>query len=177
MKLNYQLTEDDYLAFQLYTSSHSPLHKKRRFRSKIIVPVAYLGFGLYSYLTKDSFSTLIIFATLALAWFLAYPYYMRWAYKRHFKRNIAENYGNRVYSDIQVEFLPDSITSQDKSGSSAIKTDQLTELVETAEHYFVKLITGESFIIPKTAVEDAQRFKETILAYGPSYTDANDWKW
>ena len=47
MNINYQLTNLDFLEHQLYTSSKSELHKKRRFRSRIIIPILYLVLGFF----------------------------------------------------------------------------------------------------------------------------------
>ena len=47
MKLEYALDYSDFLEHQLYISSKSELHKKNRNRSRIIVPIIYIGLSLF----------------------------------------------------------------------------------------------------------------------------------
>ena len=96
MTLNYQLTNSDFLEYQLYTSSKSETHKKRRKNSRIIIPILFLLYGFYLTKRDENYIGVIVFGITAILWFVFYPMYSKWRYKRHFKKHVEENYKNRI---------------------------------------------------------------------------------
>jgi len=54
MKLEYTLNFTDFLEYQLYVSSKSELHKKNRNKTRIVVPIIYIVFGLYILFIKKT---------------------------------------------------------------------------------------------------------------------------
>src|SRR5690606_27167118 len=115
MNLNYQLTDSDYLEFQLYTASHSEFHKKRRRNLRLIIPVLYILFSLYFYFIYQYLTIVLIFLIIACVWFFVYPLYSRWLYKNHFKKYVKTHYENRIDKPVEIEFNENSILARDFS--------------------------------------------------------------
>ena len=177
MNINYQLTNSDFLEYQLYTSSKSELHKKRRFRSRIIIPVLYLVLGIFFANQNEKFGIGIAFVVFGILWFAFYPLYSKWRYKNHFKKHVEENYKNRINKPVEIDFDENSVNAKDFTSESRINGTELKELIETKGHFFIKLTTDLSLIVPKHSIENQTEFKKRLTELGAEYIDELNWKW
>ena len=177
MTINYQLSNSDYLTFQLYTSSKSELHKKRRNLSRILIPVIYVLFGIYLVMFSRVVTSGYVFIGLSIVWYALHPFYSRWRYKNHFKKHVEHNYKNRINKPISIEFDKDFIISKDFTSESKISHSELKELIEIDSHFFIALTSDLALIVPKHVVSDIIAFKKKITDYGADYKDELNWKW
>ena len=177
MKINYKLTNSDFLEYQLFTSSKSELHKKRRRNNRFIGPIVMLLYGLYTIKKDGNFIGIIISGILAVLWFLLYPIYSKSRYERHFKKHIKENYKNRINIPGEIDFDRNSINVKDVTSESKINGAELKELIETPNHFFIKMTTDLSLIIPKHSIDNKAEFKKNVTELGAEYVDQLNWKW
>ncbi|QXP78751.1 MULTISPECIES: YcxB family protein [Winogradskyella] len=177
MKINYELTNSDFLEYQLYTSSKSESHKKKRFRSRYIVFILYTLIGLYFAYKNDNKAIGGIIASFGLLWFAFYPMYAKWNYKRHFKKHVEENYKNRINKPVEIDFDENSVNAKDFTSESKINGTELKELIETKNHFFIKLTTDLSLIVPKHSIENQTEFKKRVTDLGAEYVDELNWEW
>ena len=177
MNINYQLTNSDFITYQLYTSSKSALQRKRRFRSRVIVPLIYLLFGLYMANSDGNITIGIVFVAVAIFWFAMYPMYAKWRYKRYFEKHVEENYKNRINKLVELDFDENSMNAKDPTSESRINRTELKELIETKNHFFIKLTTDSSIIVPKHSVENQTEFKKLMTELGANYVDELNWEW
>ncbi|GHC65185.1 hypothetical protein SAMN05421855_1373 [Ulvibacter litoralis] len=177
MTINYQLTNLDFLEYQLYSSSKSESHKKKRFRSRYIVFILYTLLGLYFAYKNENKSIGGIIASLGLLWFAFYPIYAKWNYKRHFKKHVEENYKNRINKPVEIDFDENYVNAKDFTSESKINGTELKELIETKNHFFIKLTTDLSLIVPKHSIENQTEFKKRVTELGAEYVDELNWKW
>jgi len=176
MKIEYKLTNDDFLEFQLYTASKSKtIEKKRRF-GRIIIPLLYFGIAAYS-LINDSVLFGIILLVFGLIWFVFYPRYSKYRYKRHYKNHIAEHYQNRVNITEELIFEENFVFSKDNSSEAKIEVEEFEYLIELKAYFFLTLKRGISFIIPKSQVTDVMAFKNKIEKLGIQYVNELEWEW
>ena len=178
MKLEYKLNFSDFLEYQLYLSSKSELHKKNRNRARIVVPIIYIVLGLIIFFT-DKLGLALFFFVFAIIWLLFYPLYSKWKYKKHFEKHIKANYKNRVGKkaelifDTDVDFLETSTFG----AQSRIQASEFDKLIEIKEHYFLKLKSELSIILPKRAVIDHEKFKKLFSDINLEYVNELDWEW
>lgn len=177
MKLQYQLSENDFLTYHLYASAHSEVHRKNRIRSRYLLAVLYAGFAFYMYISKQNLSGAIIFLALAAVWVVIYPYYSYWRYKKHFQRIIRVKNQNTIGQDIEMDFQPNSIYSKDKFSEGTFNINEVKDLIELKEQYLIRLSAGSSLILPKNAVDDEEAFKKQLIDYGALYIDDRNWEW
>lgn len=177
MILNYKLTAEDYLQYQLFISSRTEIHNKRRFRSRIIFPILYSILGLILFLVKKDISVFIILLIISLIWYVFNPIYTRWKYKRHFQKHIDANYQKRINRDLETKFVKNTLWLTDNGSVSKIKKSEFKVLIDTQNHFFLKLDTGTAVIIPKRSVENNQEFISLVTKLGVDYKNELDWKW
>ncbi|NMH89117.1 YcxB family protein [Flavivirga algicola] len=177
MKINYKLTNEDFLEYQLYTSSKSELHKKRRRNSRIMIPILFLLYGLYLTKRDQNFIGIVLFGIVASVWFIFYPKYSKWRYKNHFKKHVEENYKNRINKPVELDFDKNSVNAKDFTTESKINGTELKQLIETKDHFFIKLATDLSLVVPKLSIENKTEFKKHVTELGAEYIDELNWKW
>lgn len=177
MKINYKLTNADFLEYQLYTSSKSELHKKKRSRSRIVIPIIYVILGLYFVNKNENNSIGIVFTGVGIFWFVCYPMYSKWRYKRHYQKHIEENYKNRINTPVEIDFDAQAILAKDFTSESKINGSELKELIEMKNHFYIKLTTDLCLIVPKHAIKDLEEFKKRVTQLGAKYVDELHWKW
>ena len=177
MNINYQLTNLDFLEYQLYTSSKSELHKKRRFRSRIIIPIIYIVIGIIFTNQNGKYGIGIAFVVFAILWLVFYPMYSKWRYKRHFQKHVEENYKNRINKPVEIDIDENSVNAKDFTSESKINGTELKELIETKDHFFIKLTTDLSLIVPKHSIDNITEFKKRVTELGAEYIDELNWEW
>ena len=72
MTIEYTIEEADFLTHQLYIASRSERIKRKRKRSRLLVPIAYLVIGLYFYLQQQQ-NLGYAFFLIGILWFFFYP--------------------------------------------------------------------------------------------------------
>ncbi|MCD2258729.1 YcxB family protein [Psychroserpens luteolus] len=178
MTLHYTLNFDDFLEYQLYASSKSKQHKKNRNKSRLVIPIIYVILGLVMFFLKRT-ELAILFILFALLWYIFYPLYSKGRYKRHFENHIKEHYKNRIGKENVLTFGDDTdfIETSDFGSQSRIQDSEFDKLIELKEHYFLKLKSELSLIIPKRAVTDHDKFKKLFTDIDLDYVNELDWEW
>jgi hypothetical protein len=177
MTIKYQLTNSDFLEYQLYTSSNSESHKKKRRNNRIIFPIIYFIYGCYLTNKEGNYIGLIVFGIVSILWFLLYPKYSQWRYKRHFRKHVEENYKNRIHKSVEIFFSEKSLNVKDYTSDSKINGTELKDFIETKGHFFIKLTTDLSLIIPKHSVKNQTELKKFVTDMGAKYIDDLNWDW
>ncbi len=177
MNINYKLTNSDFLEYQLYTSSKSESHKKKRRNNRILGPILFLPYGFYLTNKDKNYFALIIFGISSLLWFIFYPKYSSWRYKNHFQKHIEENYKNRIDQPVEIDFYENSLIAKDFTSESKINGSELKELIEIKTHFFIKLGTDSCLIVPKHSIENQAEFKKIVTDLGAKYVDELYWEW
>ncbi|HMC01955.1 MAG TPA: YcxB family protein, partial [Flavobacteriaceae bacterium] len=113
----------------------------------------------------------------AILWFVFYPMYSKWRYKRHFKKHVEENYKNRINKPVVIDFSENSVNAKDFTSETKINGTELKELIETKNHFFIKLTTDLSLIVPKHSIKNRTEFKKRVTEFGAEYVDELNWKW
>lgn len=180
MTIDYKIDENDFLTHQLYVASKSDRIKKKRQRSKILVPLIYIGIGLL-FLFQDKYSMTIIFFIIGLLWFLIYPLWEKRHYIKHYQGFIKENYKDRLGRIATLEFNNDFILAKDNGSESKVLTTEIEEINEIPSTIFVRLKGGQSFILPKDKINDFDKVKERLKELADylkiKYDTNEKWKW
>ena len=180
MTIDYKIDENDFLTHQLFIASKSDRIKKKRQRSKVILPLIYVAFGLL-FLFQDKVSVAIIFFIIGLLWFFIYPIWERRHYVKHYKGFIKENYKDRLGRNATLEFNNEYILAKENGSESKVLTTELEEICEIPTTIFVKLKGGQSFILPKDRITDFEKVKAELKELANhlkiKYNTDEKWEW
>ena len=153
MRLEFKIHENDFLAFQLFAASQSERIRKEKNKSWLILTIGSVVLAAY-FLLNQNISMAVFFGLVGMTCGLFYPLYFRWRYKRHYKSYIKENYHKRFGQTEVLEINDDHLFMEDKTGEGKINLKEIEKVDETVDHFFMKISTGVSVIIPKDRVDN-----------------------
>ena len=176
MKLEYTINESDFLDYQLYTASKSERINRKRRNGQILLTVGFAILALIFYMNTKVVLA-IYFGIFSLATAIFYPRYFKRRYKKHYQGYIKEYYSKRFGQAVLTEIQDDLIYSRDHVGEGNIKMEEIEEVNETAKHFFLKVSTGQSLIIPKGTTVNPDEVRARFQALGLKINDEQAWKW
>lgn len=176
MTIEYKIHEQDFLDFQLFTASKSDRINKKKRNGWIFLTVGSIAVAFYFYLNQNNLMS-IYFGLVAVATGIFYPKYFKWRYNKHFKTYIKENYSKRFGKIETLKINNDHIFSKDKTGEGKINLSEVEKIDETDNHFFLKISTGLSLIIPKRELENIDEFKSKFKNLGFIINNETNWRW
>jgi|GEM_PF-1285641 len=181
MKINFILTEQDYLTHLLYSASKTPAILKKRKRNRFLLPVLYVAVGFFGMLNGKIVLFLCLVA-LALLWYSGFPNWEKNQYVKHYKKYIKNNLSDLSGKENVYDFRQDGIyASEDNSEPYKIAWSEIHGLYEIPDALYLGLNSGHTIILPKQAVPETDALKHLILE-NPANPDIKvvndpDWKW
>ena len=176
MKAEYTIQEDDFLSHQLFTASKSKRINKKRKRDWALLIIGFAICGGVFYF-QANLAMALYFGLFTLATGLFYPKYFNWRYKKHYSNYIKEHYQKRFGETAILEINSDNILTKDKIGEGKINIKEIEEINETQNHFFIKISTGASLIIPKKEITNTNCLKEEFENIGVHINNELTWKW
>ncbi len=178
MKIEYTLTEEDILEYQLYITSKSESIRKKRLISKFAVPALYVLLSIFFFFYDNNQNAILICVFLGALWLLIYPFYSKYKYKRSYLNHIKSKYIDKLDHVDALKLGNNNyfyIVEQGKEGK--IKTSDADKLIELKNHFFLQMKKGGAIIIPKTYILNTENFKKIITDLNIHYVDDTNWKW
>ena len=146
MILKYSIGADDFLNFQLFTASESPVVKRRRLKSKLAFAILYIGFGLF-FVVDAKWIYASTFFVLAIGWFFFYPLREKRMYERNYRNFILENYKNRFDKEATMEITNEYIQTKDGVNKGKALLSEVSEFVEMPTAIYIRLKSGQTFML------------------------------
>ncbi len=176
--LKFQSDSKDHLTYQLFAASMSKRIKKKRFRSKIIIPILYMLLGIL-FIFSGSIVLAIAFILVAILWFLFYPKFERNRYLKHYQSFVTENFKDQGLS--KIELNEETIHIEEELGESKIHVKKISEINEIENYLFIMLGPGKGLIIPTNKIENlsdlTKWITDTSEKYGIKKNYYPDWRW
>ncbi|XDD45293.1 YcxB family protein [Leptospira sp. WS39.C2] len=165
MELEYTLTEEDILNFNIYHSDNSPTTKKNILIGRTIVPIILIAFIFLLGFPNDKnffIGISIIYLPILSIWLIFYPKYIRYSIKKNVKALLAEdlNTGMIGYQKLiitETEFI--QIT--EFSNTQRFK-EFITKIEESSEYIYLYLSSITTLIIPKSVLWNNKINKENL---------------
>ncbi len=181
MELKYSLTENDYLQQQLYLTSKSEQIKKQRRITKILVILLLVILGFFLYVNKNLLEAYCC-GTAAVIYFFLFPFYQKKFYQRVLKKYILENFKNRIGMVSGIIFKENILeVFTETIGKSEFNFSAFKNISEIKDYFFIAFKTGESLMIPKDKIEDAEKLRNKLKSIAENlkidFISELDWKW
>ena len=178
--LNFALSEEDFLTFQLYVASTSPNIIKKRTKVRYRVPVIYTVMALLLFWIGETVVA-IAFLIVCLLWLVFYPKWDRHRYRKHYRDHIKENYAGRINISSELHLKENEIFGKDNFGETTFKTEGIKAVNEIANYFFLQIDRGTGFIFPKDRIGEVavvdNWLKEVERQNGITRTVNLDWVW
>ena len=118
------------------------------------------------------------FAVLAL---IFYPFYLSYYYKKHYQDFVTNSLRNRFNQTSTITLNEHTLDTADDMCESKIKLEAICGIIEIGQYFYLKIISGETLIIPKFRLENADEIRNELQILAAKLNlqlemDLN-WKW
>lgn len=176
MKLEFKINEQDFLDFQLFTASKSEKINWKKKNGWISYTAGSIALACYFYLNENN-AMMVYFGLVGIVSGIFYPTYFRWRYKKHYQAHIREHYSKRFGQVETLEINNDWMITADNVSEGKIKLSEIERIDETNNHFFLKISSGHSLLIPKRELENIETVREKFKDIGFHVNDERKWAW
>ena len=162
-RIEYQLTQDDLVQFNMYYVSVSNYYRKQRLKLCLFIPAICLPFFLL-FLYSHQYHVAIFFLAFGLAWFLLYPIRIKQSQRRHFLKHIEEAFGDIHRKPSVLNLQEDGIFSSSYLGESKFPYSSIDRIVEHAGYTYIFIGKGMALVLPHDRIseEDLKSFVDEV---------------
>lgn len=161
--VTFQTHENDFLAYHIFddVTNNGGKTGKGISYAWVFITIACLSYLAYEKANHISTGTFeIVFLVLCVC---SYPFFNRLNYVRHYKKFVRETYSTRFGKRYTLNFNKDFIGLADDAGEAKIMVQDVDEVFETIKHFFIKLKTNPSIIIPKNELESVDELRKELI--------------
>lgn len=163
-KWTFDLSEEDYVEFNLYHADNSPKFKKNLLIQRFLVSAIFL---LVPVLMRVLFgrpfkTTLPMFGIVWLIWVIFFNKGFKHTLKSRIVKNIraAEENGQTITGEYMLQETSDGLILKNKSGEVKIKWKAIGILGEDEERFYLYISNEMAYIVPKKAFADEAELEE-----------------
>ena len=170
MTAEYEITKDDFSAFNLYHHRHSPTARRQYLRSWFIPAVVWLlvCIGIWYLADRERGTPLRTFLDL-LPLFCGVPLYLiyfPWAYRRKLRKivdgMVSEGQNRGLFSRHRVTISPESVTDSSEHGQTSTIWRGVERVATADEHAYIYTSALAAIIVPRRAFAGPSEFEEFV---------------
>jgi hypothetical protein len=166
MKLQYELYEDDIVAFNMYHLNHSALVKKRILTSRIMVPVIYILVGIMLTLMLESIYYVIFFTASSLLWVIFYRRYYMFFARRNVQKTLKEGKTRGMTGRQELIIEKNRVIEITDTFKGEYTGKFLQEICSDDNYFYLYLDAVKALVVPKNALDsnsiDEKLFIESL---------------
>lgn len=167
-RLEYSLTNEDYIAFNQYAAKHNPViaEQSRRVRATGTIVAAVGGVVAFWLISREVFTTVLMAAAVAAAMWFIWPRTHRRAITSQLNRLAKAGDLGRVGETV-LTWDDQGLTEAATASQAMVGWPRVRRIEETTQHLFVFVGDLEALIVPKRAgagVAELTHFAQGRLA-------------
>lgn len=161
MEIQFNLTEEDYVAFNMFHIKNSKTAMRALLIQRWIGPLIFITSSfLFSYFAELSFLLLlIIFSIFGVIWYFYYPKYFYNLILRQTKKFIKEGRNDGLIGDHHLHFSDEGIEDITVSGSSQTSWSGIKSFKEDDQNFYLYNTAVSAYIIPKYVLKNADEVR------------------
>jgi len=184
MRIGYENTIEDLVAFTHYHSAHSPSVRRAIFRNQCYTAVAFsviLGLAAFGGAAEREPVTLAGFAVLIAAYIIVTPRVVRWRTARQARRLYAESANKGVVGPHELELIGDELIERTPANELRTKLRSVERVVTDNGYTFIYLSVLSAHVIPHEAVMEGdlavflKALKDRLRRDGTQLDREPDW--
>ena len=162
MKIDYQLTKQDYIDFNMNYMSNSKTVKRVFVAQRYITPiifflVAFVMTKVTTIVAGNLYRGAIVCYGL---WIAFYPTYFRWASSKRILKIIAEDKSEEMLGKRCLTLTEKSIFNLTPSGESKTDWKDIKKITETQKHIFIFISSASAYILPARVFKNEDEKKK-----------------
>lgn len=171
MNLKYELTKEDYLAFNLHYIKHSATVRKMLFMQRFPMPVIFLAVPFALWITTGEFPIELFlgFLLLSAAWVVFYPKFFYWYTMRNVNRALNEGDNSNMLGPHEFHASEEGFIEKNQAEERKVNWSGIDRVEENEHYYFLFFSSVGAYIVPKRSFPDKsseEEFKHVLRSAG-----------
>ncbi|MFP7298762.1 YcxB family protein [Neobacillus niacini] len=164
MEIKYNLTEEDYLKFNMFHISHSESANKSLKTQRFATPFVYIIFAyIFANIADIPFLySLIPFLIVGILWVIFYPKYFQSRILSQTKKMIREGKNEGLLGEHTMILSEEGIVDSNTKGETKVHWSGIIKLVEDESNLYVYNSSVSAYIIPKRELNDVEEVRNHI---------------
>lgn len=164
MELTFELTEEDYINYNISHSETSPSMKRSILIQRILGPVIFviMPFIIIQFTDIPLWYWLIVFGLSSIAWFIFYPKYVMREVTKRIKKMLEEGNNENLFNERSLVLTDEGITETSSIGKSTISWNKIDRLEETEDYLYIYVSSVSAHIVPKRVFDNAREQEKFI---------------
>lgn len=161
MEIEYELTAEDVVAFNLYHVKHSKVGKNSLQWQRYISPLIFLLFAYFLSIFTDMprGPLFVTFILTAIFWVILYPKYFYYHITRQVSKMLKAGKNEGLVGHHSMKMNKTGINDKSAVDETNVHWAQVKNLIEDAEYFYIYTSTVSAYIIPKRDVYSVDGFK------------------
>ncbi|MHC0038246.1 YcxB family protein [Pseudoneobacillus sp. C159] len=164
MELKYNLTEKDYLNFNLFHMKNSKSANKALMIQRIFTPITLLLFGYVLSLISDIPLTisLPIFLLFAILWYIFFPKYFYSHVVKQVRKMTREGRNDDLLGEHILHISDEGLIDTTKNGETKVNWSGIKDFKEDQHHLYLYNSAVSAYILPKRDIPNVEELKSFI---------------
>lgn len=164
VEIDYTLTEEDYLNFNMYHVKNSKTATKSLNIQRFLGPLFFIVFAyVFSLIVDIAFLGIFIpFLVISIFWVIFYPKYFYSLVKRQTKKMIQEGENEGLLGKHHLLMTDEGITEITSSSETRVRWESLKDLTEDDHSFYLYNSGLSAIILPKSALTNIKEFRTYI---------------
>ncbi|MFJ5717779.1 YcxB family protein [Neobacillus sp. NPDC093127] len=164
MEINYHLTEDDYLNFNLYHVKNSKAAMRTLNIQRFLMPIFFIA-AAYLFSTIDDVPflwMLVPFIIVSILWFIFYPKYFYNHVARGTRKMIKEGKNEGLLGDHTMRLSDEGIVDSNSNGETKVNWSGIHEFKESSDTFYLYNSAISAYILPKRELANVAEVREYL---------------
>ncbi len=167
MKIEYELSKQDYIDFNIYHANNSEVVKKSLLVQRYVTPVIFLilPFLLGRVTEIPLWYWFTVFLVTAVLWVAFYPRYFMAVTMKRVSRMVDEGKNKDLLGKQSIIVDEEGFIRKSQNGENRMNWSGVEKIVSAEKHFFIYVSSISAYVIPKSPFEnesDKDRFFEFV---------------
>ncbi len=169
MEINYKLTEEDYLKFNLFHIKNSKTAIKALNMQRYLPPICFIIAAFISTTVMNASLPvmLIIFLTISILWIIFYPKYFYNYVIRNTKKMLREGTSDGLLGEHHLIMTEEGIEDSTTYGDSRVRWSGFINFEEDSYNFYLYNSSVSAYVIPKREIRNVEGMKDYLNSHIP----------
>ena len=164
MELNYKITEQDYIDFNVFHAKNSKSVQKQVTTQRVLVPIMYIVLAILAavFLDMPFLVIFIPFLLVGILWYLYYPAYFYRLIKRNSTKMMREGKNDAVTGLHKMIFTNEGLREISPKGEMTVSWSGIEEISEGETGFYLYNSGMSALIIPKKELSNSRQVSDFL---------------
>ena len=161
MEKYYNLTEEDYINFNLYHIKNSETGKRALVLQRFLAPLFFIIISyIYSLISVMPFLPLFLtFLVTSILWIIFYPKYFYSLIARNARKMIKEGKNDGLLGNHQLKLTEEGLVDTSSNRETKVTWSGITSFKEDDEYFLLYNSSVSAYILPKREIDNIDELR------------------